>query len=168
MRVVVPHTRIHPLTDVALREVAPDAERVFLGSDPIAYSRLLEELWAAREPFLIVEHDIEPTAEALRQALQCECWWSTSPYRGAGKALIDQALGFTRFRSELMGVAPDVVARANRMDDGGPQCPPGHWQRLDARLVSVLRNDGYHPHHHVEVPHHHVYDYGCACGEVHE
>ena len=141
-----------------------------VGGDPFAYGRLLAELWGAKESFLVVEHDTEVTEKALRQAMHCRCWWSTSPYSGPGRARLDVSLGFTRFRRELLETAPDAVTLANQIDDGGPQCPPGHWKRVDCRLLSVLTGPPHRfaPHRHAEVPHHHWYDYGCACGEEHE
>lgn len=44
MRVVVPYTSIHPITDHALRELAPEAERVRV-TGTLGYSQLLTELW---------------------------------------------------------------------------------------------------------------------------
>lgn len=140
---------------------------MFLGRGPLAYSRLLGELWAARKPFLVVEHDIEVTSEALTEALDCTCTWGVSPYRGPDQGLIDRALGFTRFRPAIMEASPDAMSRANAINDHGPGAPPGHWKLLDARLLSVLTGDGHRPHLHSEVPHHHRYDKGCACGRDH-
>lgn len=172
MRVIVPFTDIHPCTERALASLVPDVQRVDVGGDPLAYSRLLAELWASGDDFLVVEHDIQLTAEALRQAGECDCVWSTSPYRGAGTSwaaatLLTRSLGCTRFRGELTRRLPTVVAEANARNDMGSVCPPGHWKGLDARLYSVLRGEGLEPHLHAEVPHHHLYSYGCACGGDH-
>ena len=141
-----------------------------VGKDPFAYSRLMAELWADGESFLLVEHDTEVTDRALRQALHCACWWSTSPYRGPGGQLLTRSLGFTRFRGQLLAAAPDAMTLANQIDDGGSVCPPGHWKRVDCRLLSVLTGPPhrYAPHVHAEVPHHHWYDSACACGGNHE
>lgn len=126
----------------------------------LAYSELLAELWREAEDFLVVEHDIELTAEALREALECPCEWSTSPFPSPGPSPFTMSLGCTRFRKSLMEQLPQAVDRANRIDDSGSVCPPGHWKLLDARLYSVLRGtapDLRSPHLHSPVPHHHEY-----------
>lgn len=144
-------------------------ERVDVGGSPFDYSRLLATLWADGESFMVVEHDIELTARAYMEAVQCACMWATNPYRGAGPSfdkavMLDRALGCTRFRAELLAGFPEAVNVANSLDDGGAVCPPGHWKRLDCRLLGVLRQAGHVPHVHSTVIHHHSYEYGCACG----
>lgn len=173
IRVIVPFTDVHPLADRALREVVPEAERVDVGGNNLAYSRLLAELWADGESFLIIEHDNEITAAALQEAISCDCPWGVNPYNGAGRswehsALIDKGLGCTRFSAILLANVPDAAMKANAINDGGSVCPPGHWKRLDARLYGVLRDAGYRQHLHSRILHHHWYQYGCACGKDHE
>lgn len=158
-----PFTRIHPRTDAALRELAPDAERVDLNGGTAKYSELLLKLWHAGESVLIVEHDVQLTERALRQALRCKCEWSTSQYRGANRGLITHALGCTRFRSSLMQAIPDAMELALADISFGRDTT--NWLNIDAKLAGVLRKTERQPHVHEEVPHHHVYDYGCACGE---
>lgn len=173
MRVVLPYTRIHPLTDQALAELVPDAERVDLGRDDYAYGRLLERLWVPGEDLMIIEHDVQLTRVALDEAINCPCWWSAAPYTGQGTAhreasIIVQSLGCVRFRSELIEAAPGAIAQANSVIDAARNiCPPGHWKCLDGRILSALGQAGFTPHQHDEVPHHHEYEYGCACGENH-
>lgn len=147
-----------------------------MSGDLFAYSRLVEESWARREDFLIVEHDIEMTAEALYQAVECPCEWSVSPYKGPSSvgwelaSMLRLSLGFTRFRASLMEAMPDAMAQANAINDAGTVVPPGDWHRLDCRVYTVLRGSGEDirsAHLHAEVPHHHVFGYGCACGGDH-
>ena len=120
-----------------------------------AYSRLVARVWGDRQSFLLVEHDIELTEEALRHALACGCSWSVNPYKGKN-GLFTRSLGCTRFRSSLLEAFPQAMSMANAMNDSGIS-PPGHWNRLDGRLDHVLRTAGYRPHLHTEVPHHHEY-----------
>lgn len=139
-----------------------------------AYSQLMAELWRDGEPFLVWEHDIEPDAVALREALTCPCEWGVSPYRGPSAtdwehaAVLKSSLGFTRFSAEIIKALPDAVEQANQINDGGSVCPPGDWKRLDCRLYSILRGAGDEmrtPHFHTEVKHHHFFaNYGCSCG----
>lgn len=144
-----------------------------VGRDPFAYARLLEQMWADGESFLIVEHDVQLTPRALRQALHCACWWSAAPYTGQGQthrqaSLIVQSLGCVRFRRQIIEAVPGAISRANSGQDAASSiCPPGHWKCLDGRILSSLGIEGFKPHQHDEVPHHHRYDYGCACGENH-
>lgn len=143
-----------------------------VSGDPYAYSRLLARLWREGESFLVVEHDIEVSGRAVRQARHCPCLWGLSPYAGPGPsfegaALLTVALGCTRFSAKLLAKEPDALDEANAIDDAGSAAPPGHWLRLDARLYSVLRQRGYMPHIHEAVAHHHQYAYGCACGRTH-
>ena len=176
MLVIFPHASPHPDAVRALKEVAPRAEWWDVSGSIFAYSQLVEKLWAEKRSFLLVEHDVELSARALRQALYCSCEWSISRYRGPWDGvgeppLLDKSLGCTRFRSSLMEAIPDAVVRANQIDDAGTVCPPGDWKRLDCRLYSILRGAGdslRSPHFHEEVVHHHLFDYGCSCGREHE
>jgi len=143
-----------------------------VGGSLFAYSQLVERLWKEQESFLIVEHDVELSLRALRQARHCPCEWGVSPYRGPWDGvgtppLLDKSLGCTRFSASLMKSLPDAVVEANRIDDAGTVVPPGSWQRLDCRLYSILRGVGenmHTPHIHDEVLHHHKFGYGCSCG----
>lgn len=141
-----------------------------MGGSPFAYSRLLEQIWQDQESALIIEHDIELNARVLRQAMHCSCEWGISPYKGIGTdfhsaGLLTVSLGCTRFRSSLMKRFPQAIAEANAIDDNGSICPPGHYLRLDGRVHHVLMRSGYEPHRHDLVTHHHLYAYGCSCGE---
>jgi hypothetical protein len=164
--VVVPFIRIHPLTERALRELAPDAERVDLRGGTAKYADLLETRWRDADGWLNVEHDIELTADALREAIECPCLWSTSQYQGEN-GLITHALGCTRFRADLIRAVPDAMARARRDASFGRGQYLDHWLHIDSKLAAVLLGEGYEPHVHSEVPHHHVYRGRCACGGEH-
>lgn len=133
-----------------------------------AYFHLIAALWAGREPFLLVEHDIEIADRPLRQAKHCKCWWSVSPYAGGfgPDELLDGSLGFTRFRTQLMDAVPDLMARAERSP--GPHGPvERNWRCLDARILGALRAAGHRPHVHDPVVQHHVYGGVCSCGDSH-
>jgi hypothetical protein len=158
------------LTERSLSELV--VERVDVSRSDFAYSQLVEKVWSEGKSFLLIEHDIELTYTALKEAMECPCEWSTSPYKGSGTSfdmagLNAHSLGFTRFREALIAAVPDAVSRANAIDDSGSICPPGHWKLFDGRLLSILRQEGHEPHVHSEVPHHHAYPYGCSCGGEH-
>lgn len=128
---------------------------------------MLCDLWKGGIPFLVIEHDIVPTKQALRQARYCPCIWGISPYNGPGLDPLYTSLGFVRFRKKLMGLEPNAMAAAGSLDDSR-EVPVGHWRRLDARVTGVLRKRGYEPHVHSPVIQHHVYRGRCACLEDHE
>ncbi len=164
MRIVVPYTNLHPATVASLTAYQAEFRDVSCKTD--SYYELLVEVWSRGESALIVEHDIEATDRAIRQARHCACEWSVSPYRGPGNGMLEKSLGFTRFRGGLMRSHPDVMAEVGTMADS-PQIGPRHWARLDCWMLAALMRRGLKPHIHDEVKHHHVYETGCACGEEH-
>ena len=159
-------TRIHPLTDAALLEFAPEAERVDVSENTHMYGALVEQLWHDAETTLIVEHDVQLSLGAFRQALYCKCEWSTSRYTGHDGVLYSGVLGCTRFRSSLMQSEPDAVTRA--LEDRSFGADSRDWHMFDSRLYAVLRDRGHLPHVHRTVLHHHVYQGLCSCGELGE
>lgn len=172
MRIIVAYAEwIHPLT-LANIERFPDVERLDTGGQADGYLRLLTKLWSEKQTFLLIERDQEITEQALREARECDCWWGASTYNGPGLDPI-HALGFTRFREELMEAEPDLMSQVAAMNDA-IDIVPGHWRRLDARMDGALRRRGYEAHLHSPVPHHHVYyDTNarinrCACLTDHE
>lgn len=164
MRIVVPYTTLNPLT---ARSLATEAvEYVDVSQSLESYWRLVDSLWSAGESFLLVEHDMEVNPRALRQAKHCKCEWGVSPYIGPGHVMLDGALGCTRFRAGLMRNFPDLLSRVALFNDS-PHFLQKDWRRLDARMKGLLMQEGYSPHLHAEVKHHHVYQGRCACGEEH-
>lgn len=144
----------------------PTAERVDVSGSDSAYWQLVAALWATGESFLLVEHDIEPTPKALRQARHCACWWSVSPYRGPNGDLLEGSLGFTRFRAQLLRAEPDLPHRACGNRDGTVE---RNWRCLDTRLLGELWARGYRPHVHMPaVTQHHYYRGECTCGADHD
>ena len=169
MKQVVPFTpkNYHPLA----KATHSGLQMVDVSADPLAYYRLVRELWEDGETFLLVEHDIEINSQALLQAEKCPCAWGISPYSGPGGFgdLLCKSLGFVRFRSKIMLAEPDVLGVVGSVRDGGLEVPPGDYRRLDVRLSQELVNRGYEPHVHAsQVRHHHVYRCDCVCGYDHE
>lgn len=162
------------MTDVALRVHAPKAERWEMGTDVTAYWQLVTQLWADQESFLLIEHDIEITAQAIRQARHCDCWWSVTPYTGPGigpaepRTLLG-ALGCTRFRAPLLKAFPTLMGVVGDVDDATGGIIKRDYRRLDTRMLGALRDRGYEPHlHWPTVKHHRLYSGVCACGDEHD
>ena len=170
MRTVLGFVHVHPLAERSHAEHLPQLERTFLGGRDDGYWRLVSDLWDCRETFLLVEQSTEVNAEAVLMAEHCPCLWGVSPYWGPAKVDFTRALGFTRFRAELIEREPDLLTVVAGVDDSTQQTVPArHWARLDARLLSELTQRGYTPCvHEVRVLHHHVYMGICACGTDHE
>jgi hypothetical protein len=94
VRLVCPYTELHPATERALRPLG--AEFVDVGDSEYAYWRLLKRLWAEREPFTLVEHDVEPTATQLRWLWDCPEPVCSYEYLYRGQSPVS-ALGCTKF-----------------------------------------------------------------------
>lgn len=165
VRSIVPYTRLHPITAAALRELASDAERVDMSGSDLAYWEVFTRLWGRRESFLLIEHDIEPNAEALEAARSCGCLWGRSDY--AYSIARTSGLGFTRFAAELMAREPTLPYSLRSSESAAPG--PQKWQQLDWALYTELTGRGYVPCIHPSVEHHHWMRGGvpepmCSCG----
>ena len=101
----------------------------------------------------------------MNQAKHCNCLWSSSPYNGPGLDPIVNALGFVRFRKELIEAVPDLF---NLVELDKSDVPAGSWRRLDSRINSALRDKKFELHEHEPVLHHHVYRSVCSCMTEHE
>ena len=142
-------------------------EWVDCSGDVEAYFRALCALWAAAEDFLIVEHDMVPTLEAVQAMDGCPKWWCVNPY-GCNEwgTLVEVAFGFTRFRRQLMEAEPDAMEATVEISDvgaglivsGGQRWPARHFQGLDCRFDRVLGGRGYRQHAH-DPPIEHLHDY---------
>jgi hypothetical protein len=133
---------------------------------------LLLQLWAAGEPFLLIEHDIEIHERVVRSLRYCPRPWCAFPYSGPGfhsngDPMLRESLGCTRFSAKLMRDEPDLLAVAAAMSQG---LAAGDWRRMDASISPTLKQRGYVVHVHAPpVLHHHLYpNEGCACGGDHE
>lgn len=171
MRIICPFVRgdengvergLHPLTERALAQYAPDAEMHYLGTRHDAYRELLEEVWRDGEAFVIVEHDVEIAEGVIPDFEACPEPWCARPYVVGSdpNGFIEASLGCTRFSAELIAAVPDAISGL----------PVRDWRRIDCELSPRLRQAGYAPHVHLPaVLHHHRYPTGggwrCACGE---
>lgn len=169
MRVVCPFTTFHPLCERALDLYAPDAERWHLNEHANAYHKLLANVWADGEAFLIVEHDIEIRAGVVEELEACPEPYCLFPYVGpGGNDLLTRSMGCTRFSAELIAAHPTVFSD---LADRDGETSPRFWKRIDAEVAYYFQLRNVAPHvHEPPVLHHHVYAKTyplCACGEVH-
>lgn len=159
--VVLPYTRLHPVTARLANTHAPGHVRVMLnpddGTDPrpaSGYWDLLAELWKLPGDLVVVEQDIGLRAGVIEGFDACRRPWCGHPYRVGSELVV--ALGCTRFTAELKAAQPDLLERVGQISE--PGMPAKHWRRLDVRLADQLRRRGYRVHEHEPaVAHYHRY-----------
>src|ERR1700682_284584 len=114
--------------------------------DVTSYSRLMAELWAAGEGFLVVEQDVLPTVAMLEEMWTCPEEWCSGwwPWRSddppLGEFKCSQWLGCSKFSASLLRRAPGAMSLA-----------PCHHAKLDIGLWYALRGI-------LNVPTAHVHD----------
>ena len=123
VRVICPYTPagLRDATRQALEALGGPVEMVDVSATDHAYAALVAGLWAAGDTFLLVEHDMIPTLEAVTAMQECRRWWCANPYpvnHQQGETI--EGLGFTRFRAQLLAAEPDVPAGADRWAGAWP------------------------------------------------
>jgi len=153
--IVLPYTRLHPVTARLANAHAPGHVRVRLDpADDTAYWTLLAKLWREPDDLLIVEQDVGIHAGVAQGLTSCREPWCGHPYPIGRQLLV--CLGCTRFTAELKAAEPDLLDEVGRDGTGG--LPPRVWQRLDVRILDHLRARGYKQHRHEPaVRHYHKY-----------
>lgn len=145
MLVTCPHVGpIAPETVKALDASGFPWEAVDVSGSDTTYTRLLDRLWAAGEPFAVVEHDIVPHPGALAELLGCPRPWCAFSYQLG--SITHAGLGCARFSASLLADVPDAAERT--WAEWNDVHPPGHWCSLDDRLGRILRGAGFEPHVH--------------------
>lgn len=156
MRVVCPYTPacLRPETVAALTDTGYPYDLVDVSGSDTAYADLVERLWAEGRDFLLVEHDMLPTSEAVAAMAGCPRLWCANPYpvnHQVGEWIIGH--GFARYRAELMAAEPDAAEAAGAAMFG-QRWPLRHWACIDSRLARVLTSRPgpggrpYEPHRH--------------------
>lgn len=117
-----------------------ESETVYVGGHPEHYFAFLRERWATGKTFVVVEHDVVLTSEALRGLLACKEPWCAVPYPYLGG--LYYGLGCMKFAEDLIRKVPDALAQVGRIGHGTQTHPPRHWCNLDSRLQAVLTTHG--------------------------
>lgn len=171
MRLLVPHTRLHPDTDAALTAHAPAAIRNVIGPELDAYWWWWAEQWDRcgwlGRALAVIEQDIVIGPEVVPRFTECPEPWCVHPFPGPAGKLLDRSMGCVRWSAELIRLHPDVPDVVGLVDDGDG-VGPRDWRRLDIRVAQVLTDRGYTPHQH-QPPVGHRHHYGsenqpCLCG----
>src|SRR6185437_4434063 len=98
----------------ALERYAPNTEFVALGENTSAYWPMLCRLWSEREPFVLVEHDVEIHERTIRALTYCPQPWCVFPYPGPATTVSRRRAPCSTRRSAVPGSAPHSCARARR------------------------------------------------------
>lgn len=147
MRVVVPYVDLRPETYRATRDW-PGVEYRYVGGDEYEYGRLLRELWADGQSFLICEHDMRPTREQLLHMLDCDSEFCAGVYPWT--TCVGPALGFTRWRDSFIATYPHVMEIASRIPSNYGD--PGHWKQMDVWVMAAVLRDFYHENPCIHLP----------------
>lgn len=111
MRVVYPFTKRDPEITAG---APPNAEWWDVSGDPHAYWRLMRDVWADGEAFVVIEHDVVCRPDVIESFESCPCDWGTFPYSDMCHWECQEAwadmLGCTRFSADLIAAVPDAVA----------------------------------------------------------
>lgn len=156
LTVLVPHTRIHPVTARLANKHAPGHVRVQIDpADLYAYWRLLTDAWRQPGSTLVLEHDIGLRAGVVEALADCPEPWCGNPYPLDGGVIL-ACLGCTRFTAALKAAEPDLLDVVGEITHDG--LPAKDWRRLDVRLGDELKRRGYQLHVHQPVlAHYHSY-----------
>jgi len=132
--VYVPWTRLYPECREALAPSSPVYTDV--SGDDHAYWRMVRDLWAAGEPFTIVEHDVLVEPDTIRELDDCPDEWCAfaiaSVDVGTGMSWV-ATFGCVRFRPSGAWPLADPVA----------------WTWLDMETEAALFALGWQKHLHV-------------------
>jgi hypothetical protein len=110
-------------------------------------------MWMTRQPFIVVEHDVVVTEEALVGFADCPhlwCTWAVERHDKVG-APLTASLGCVRFHRHLICAEPGLPKAADEYDGG---LPPRDWRNRDDAYRWALTARGYQPHvHHPALRH---------------
>lgn len=135
---------------------------------PTDYGDDLRRLWRSRGHLVVVEQDVVPPRDAIRELLGCPEDWCTYPH-WTGERYDVQTLGLAKFGADMRYLFPHLADRAlagawRKLT--GPAVAPGQdayadaedpqdwpttakWTECDVRLAEALRREGFVPHVHL-------------------
>jgi hypothetical protein len=137
MKLVIAYCQLHPKTLQAVWDSVDELDDVYwadTSKSDDAYFRVIEDHWAERESFVLLEQDKIPAPFALRDLYDCESPWCTYPVPMAhnGEPCDFVSLSCTKFSAELINIAPDLMERVAKHNMGFG-CK--HWCRLDMAMA---------------------------------
>lgn len=135
----MPFTALDPATEAALQNVP--AEFINVGRSNESYWELLDELWATKREFVIVEQDIVVRPSTIGGFRVCDRLWCCAKYPYLDGMFM--GLGCCRFKTELMVDWPDVLDEVAEYHDSNHSRK--HWCVVDHALSMALAARGVHP-----------------------
>lgn len=90
------------------------------------YSRLMTEVWARGEGFIVVEHDVAPWPGAIAELAACQGDWCYFQYPDGGS--LSRGLGCTKFSDRLVSGYPGLSA----------EWADVAWQQIDGAVGSAV------------------------------
>lgn len=141
----------------SIRQHAPQADMIDVSGDDFAYWREISARWTGGQDLITIEHDIQIAPGTVPSLEACDQDWCVFAYDIFGCKSLDNALGCTRFSAALQRAVPSARVAASFAHC--PNCQGrGCWWHLDSYLAETIRQAGFVPHVHGDVPHLHDYD----------
>lgn len=140
MKIVIAYTPIKLRSEV--RVLGEDVGAIFedVSHSEVGYGQLISRMWAKGESFLLLEHDVLPTAALLDEMTSCDSPWChafawrfsgpvTSPETRPVRPVREKEFGLflNKFTDDLIRRTPYVV--------GGVRVP---WTQVDLVLLGLL------------------------------
>ena len=142
--VLLPYTRF-PCSTIEVAFHAPELEPrlYYCGYAINAYPLLLRSAWRRGDTFVVVEHDVVVSADAIGELLDCPEPWCAHGYYYPKRDTFIYGLGCVKFDEVLLAQTHDLVDDFGRL----------HWQQLDDAVQRILQARGYRQHRHRFVGH---------------
>ena len=142
--VVMAYTNLQEQAVAAVKESGHDLITVDVSGSDDAYWNLFDQLWKAKQTFVVVEHDIVVSPDAIDELLMCASPWCgfVMPYCGTWYS----GLSCTKFEASILKAHPKALQKVATMSDVGHG--QKHWCRLDGWLQGVLNGWGEEKHEH--------------------
>ena len=122
MKVIVPFTKISK-TQITVFQIEGIQPEYVPMTHYDSYWKLLKRQWEAREPFILVEHDILPWPTALAQLEACYDPWCALPYMIGGR--FSWAFGCIKFGQGIFDKLPTIL----------DELPYRNWFNLDSEIT---------------------------------
>jgi len=156
MKILCCYANLHPETECAVAAHAKDAEFIDVSGSELDYWRTIKAHWTGDQDLVIIEQDIEITAEVIPTFEGCDDAWCVFTYRGPTHlGYLKHSLGCTKFSAELQREVSITEAAGGDYDIS--------WQFIDMTMAVHLDHLGYKPNCHGTVKH--LHDYASECDQ---
>jgi len=148
MNILCCYVNLNPKTEKSVKAYAPAAAFVNTSANDFEYWRVIKNHWTGERDLVIIEQDMEITAEVIPSFESCRELWCCFSYFGAVRSEFTRSLGCTRFTAELQKMIPSSAIDA----DVSPS-----WQFVDGIMAAAFDKSNIAPHVHGQVEHLHDY-----------